>query len=66
MASRRELLFTFISYYPLKQGLKPEIPDIGDPGAIQFISYYPLKQGLKRGNQQWFPSVSIDLYPTIH
>jgi len=40
----------FISYYPLKQGLKLAIflklPSLN----IEFISYYPLKQGLKLQN----------------
>ncbi len=46
--SRCNATSTFISYYPLKQGLKHA------PGTEQkvfdalFISYYPLKQGLKR------------------
>ena len=37
----------FISYYPLKQGLKLGVA-LGafQPPAV-FISYYPLKQGLK-------------------
>ena len=40
-------LFVFLSYYPLKQGLKP-----GKQASILrndwlFLSYYPLKQGLK-------------------
>ncbi len=38
----------FISYYPLKQGLKQDGTVISDDDIInQFISYYPLKQGLK-------------------
>ena len=38
----------FISYYPLKQGLKPNEEAMRDYYEIIFISYYPLKQGLKR------------------
>ena len=56
----------FISYYPLKQGLKPHdyppryLQDIG------FISYYPLKQGLKREYKNMENIFPHDLYPTIH
>ncbi len=38
----------FISYYPLKQGLKQNTKLSMAPGDTGFISYYPLKQGLKR------------------
>ena len=39
----------FLSYYPLKQGLKRI--SLADPllGMTRFLSYYPLKQGLKPG-----------------
>ena len=37
----------FISYYPLKQGLKPQNCTNPDNTGFAFISYYPLKQGLK-------------------
>ena len=37
----------FISYYPLKQGLKLNLNGIQAYYAFSFISYYPLKQGLK-------------------
>jgi len=37
----------FISYYPLKQGLKPALRVSITMYLILFISYYPLKQGLK-------------------
>ncbi len=37
----------FISYYPLKQGLKLITKDDNDYKMEIFISYYPLKQGLK-------------------
>ncbi len=40
-------LWKFISYYPLKQGLKPQIVLAWVTGKRRFISYYPLKQGLK-------------------
>ena len=37
----------FLSYYPLKQGLKPDMP-LRELSAFEiFLSYYPLKQGLK-------------------
>jgi len=39
----------FISYYPLKQGLKPAAITQIEIAAYVFISYYPLKQGLKPG-----------------
>ena len=46
-AGKEIWVYLFISYYPLKQGLKPtsDIPISG--GISEFISYYPLKQGLK-------------------
>ncbi len=37
----------FISYYPLKQGLKLTLPIVIPILGSLFISYYPLKQGLK-------------------
>ena len=40
----------FISYYPLKQGLKHDTIAIAYKDADGFISYYPLKQGLKLGS----------------
>ena len=40
--------FVFISYYPLKQGLKRSKFHLTSPATPRFISYYPLKQGLKR------------------
>jgi len=40
----------FLSYYPLKQGLKlPITPSTGNLDN-PFLSYYPLKQGLKQKN----------------
>ena len=37
----------FLSYYPLKQGLKPEKQCCSKYNWKGFLSYYPLKQGLK-------------------
>jgi len=37
----------FISYYPLKQGLKRRKREMKMERKMRFISYYPLKQGLK-------------------
>ena len=42
----------FLSYYPLKQGLKHANLICPDMQNIWFLSYYPLKQGLKR-TQSW-------------
>jgi len=42
------VLTRFLSYYPLKQGLKPTVILIGMRGVRIFLSYYPLKQGLKQ------------------
>jgi len=39
--------YEFLSYYPLKQGLK-RMPELAIPASLNsFLSYYPLKQGLK-------------------
>ncbi len=38
----------FLSYYPLKQGLKPDKVAKSECFHQPFLSYYPLKQGLKR------------------
>ena len=56
----------FISYYPLKQGLKPHdiLHDICR--ILAFISYYPLKQGLKLATIDPLIARTADLYPTIH
>mgnify|MGYP007124161107 FL=1 len=40
-------LLKFLSYYPLKQGLKLLISLITRVSSERFLSYYPLKQGLK-------------------
>ncbi len=37
----------FLSYYPLKQGLKLEYNPFPIVALKIFLSYYPLKQGLK-------------------
>jgi len=37
----------FLSYYPLKQGLKLNQQARGRQSVPGFLSYYPLKQGLK-------------------
>ena len=55
----------FISYYPLKQGLKQGVATDADNKPI-FISYYPLKQGLKPEADENFPLYQKNLYPTIH
>jgi len=56
----------FLSYYPLKQGLKQSYDGKTAKTLTKFLSYYPLKQGLK-------PSISGSInfpfnhfYPTIH
>ncbi len=38
---------TFLSYYPLKQGLKLLMKENYEKELAEFLSYYPLKQGLK-------------------
>jgi len=45
--SKLEGLMLFLSYYPLKQGLKPHCSVSSSPSMVSFLSYYPLKQGLK-------------------
>jgi len=39
--------FRFLSYYPLKQGLKHLDRILLPELESEFLSYYPLKQGLK-------------------
>ncbi len=56
----------FISYYPLKQGLKLLHSSSISQNGKKFISYYPLKQGLKQGSGNLSDNARIDLYPTIH
>ena len=60
-------IYKFISYYPLKQGLKliDHIPKIWT--ISEFISYYPLKQGLKLAIHDIIQTPRhTNLYPTIH
>ncbi len=42
-----DFVHKFLSYYPLKQGLKLLLKQIIAIRVLQFLSYYPLKQGLK-------------------
>ncbi len=56
----------FISYYPLKQGLKPNSTILPKLERTLFISYYPLKQGLKRIEALSDCVSAKNLYPTIH
>jgi len=42
----------FLSYYPLKQGLKPMSNTKKPVKGSKFLSYYPLKQGLKQLNEE--------------
>ena len=58
--------YLFLSYYPLKQGLKHGIGDEVNSMIDLFLSYYPLKQGLKRrGSLAGFPAraVFLSYYP---
>jgi len=56
----------FLSYYPLKQGLKPEISQSMRSSGSKFLSYYPLKQGLKPHSEDTRRIRGIYFYPTIH
>ncbi len=56
----------FISYYPLKQGLKHVASALTTNSPLEFISYYPLKQGLKRSFRYLGLRRFRYLYPTIH
>jgi len=47
MARCRSTRSRFLSYYPLKQGLKHMMTLLYAATIIVFLSYYPLKQGLK-------------------
>ncbi len=52
--------YLFLSYYPLKQGLKHEHDPHSDEWIGTFLSYYPLKQGLKHDNDPvGTPSLAI-------
>ena len=56
----------FISYYPLKQGLKLSSDLFSTYLIPAFISYYPLKQGLKLPRHADAEVSPLYLYPTIH
>ena len=56
----------FLSYYPLKQGLKPGCILLKLELESKFLSYYPLKQGLKHHYLPGTNFIQIDFYPTIH
>jgi len=43
----KNIMNKFLSYYPLKQGLKQKNNTPARQGGGIFLSYYPLKQGLK-------------------
>ena len=56
----------FISYYPLKQGLKLQMMQYEAARNYIFISYYPLKQGLKlepTSGQMLLCALFISYYP---
>ncbi len=56
----------FLSYYPLKQGLKRYDNDVKANPPTQFLSYYPLKQGLKQDAKSVFASggsLFLSYYP---
>jgi len=58
MFGELELMAEFLSYYPLKQGLKPQgIRKKRKKNSI-FLSYYPLKQGLKQ-------NARLDIYESL-
>ncbi len=59
-------LSLFISYYPLKQGLKRAVVNAINSSGAKFISYYPLKQGLKPIICECRKNGTDNLYPTIH
>ncbi len=56
----------FLSYYPLKQGLKLTTTILTSAESISFLSYYPLKQGLKRIALLPYYLHYANFYPTIH
>jgi len=56
----------FISYYPLKQGLKHIAKGCAVDSLVIFISYYPLKQGLKHRDEAYRKmqiAIFISYYP---
>ncbi len=56
----------FLSYYPLKQGLKRVNGRNPLLAAPLFLSYYPLKQGLKHIITITHFLFFWNFYPTIH
>jgi len=56
----------FLSYYPLKQGLKQAAKKRLETYSIEFLSYYPLKQGLKLDDGTENEAKEYYFYPTIH
>jgi len=52
----------FISYYPLKQGLKLYLRPSRFIYRNVFISYYPLKQGLKQSKKNYTESYYKKIY----
>ena len=46
------VLVRFLSYYPLKQGLKQLTNNFLIHSGQEFLSYYPLKQGLKQDSNR--------------
>jgi len=65
-ASIRRYMMKFLSYYPLKQGLKHHIKSQDKNRGKEFLSYYPLKQGLKLTQIDTSHLPTADFYPTIH
>ena len=58
--------FEFLSYYPLKQGLKQLVSFQEYKMETKFLSYYPLKQGLKLACMVRRHTEAENFYPTIH
>ncbi len=56
----------FLSYYPLKQGLKQNDASSNYFWMPIFLSYYPLKQGLKQKLLTPVLPARENFYPTIH
>jgi len=56
----------FLSYYPLKQGLKRRFSVLIANSDFRFLSYYPLKQGLKHLDRILLPELEsefLSYYP---
>jgi len=65
-ADSRFALEVFLSYYPLKQGLKQILDGMRLTVTCLFLSYYPLKQGLKLQDfldSHLFLPVFLSYYP---